>query len=411
MLQNLWYLRIAIGCFLLSMCSGIGMLPLSLYMTPVMRDLEISAANFSLAFTMLSLGCLLMATYSSKLLNRFSLRRLMQGSGLVFGGSYVLFSVSSSTVMLSCSGMLLGFGIMLAVNLIPPIIITRWYKNKQGVILGCVAAATGFASAIFSPLIAAAIQSFGWRTSACITGVVLFSITLCVSLFLFQERPEDVGVIAYGSTENTEIIPKAKEMDYINIKGNTTFWMILVAVMLIGISNQSVMTQVSTMIIAKNHSLEFSAWCVSVYAVAGMINNIFTGVLIDRFNFRIACIYCGISFIIACVIMLSTDTVVGMVLFSLLAGIWHTMSQMYGVLAITNSFGADAVASMNSYAQMTLAIGCMIGPMISSLLYGQNGSYTIPLICFIVFVIITMMISWNLQQKQNNNKTNMEGML
>ncbi|MGM9526377.1 MAG: CynX/NimT family MFS transporter, partial [Peptococcaceae bacterium] len=376
----------------------IGMLPLSLYMTPVMETLEIRAGSFSLLFTILSLGCTITALTATKLFQRYGIERILKAGGICYGIGYLLFARANSLPVLYGSGFLMGIGIILAVTLIPQILVTNWFVRWRGAILGVVAASTGLASAVCSPVIAKLINSCGWRFAASGTGFLLIVIFLTVGVFLVREKPEQAGLTAFGAGDEQAVTAEKDRITEQNtakaVPHNAViFWSILICYFLIGFSNQSVMTQMSAMIIDKGFSLEISAIGVSLYAIAGMLNNVVTGLISDRWGFKWGCVYCGAGFTAACFCMTAMDTCAAVLAFSFLAGMWHTMSQMYGVMAVTAVFGAEAVLHLNGYAQTALAIGCMAGPAFTGYVYTALGSYAFTYIIFIALACIAVSVT------------------
>jgi MFS family permease len=80
--------------------------------------------------------------------------------------------------------------------------LTNWFAKKRGLVLGLgqMGGGLSFSYSIFAEFF---ISHLGWRLAYVALSVILLGILLPLYLFVFRYRPEEKGLIAYGTTEST----------------------------------------------------------------------------------------------------------------------------------------------------------------------------------------------------------------
>jgi MFS family permease len=104
-------------------------------------------------------------------------------------------------------GVIAGVGLGGLAMVLAATIANRWFAKSRGLVTGALMAATATGQLIFLPILAAAAEHFGWRSATWIVGgAAAFSIVPV--LLLIRDRPEDMGLIAYGATQETIVAPR-----------------------------------------------------------------------------------------------------------------------------------------------------------------------------------------------------------
>jgi predicted MFS family arabinose efflux permease len=80
------------------------------------------------------------------------------------------------------------------------IVANRWFVARRGLVVGILGAAWATGQLVFLPLLAALVDAFGWRAASfAVAGVCALLIPVVAAVL--RDRPEDVGLLPYGSTE------------------------------------------------------------------------------------------------------------------------------------------------------------------------------------------------------------------
>jgi MFS family permease len=81
------------------------------------------------------------------------------------------------------------------------IIANRWFARRRGLITGLLTASNASGQLIFLPLLAWIVTQWGWRYAAGTAAGVALVLVLPLVLLFIRDRPSDLGLAPYGSTE------------------------------------------------------------------------------------------------------------------------------------------------------------------------------------------------------------------
>jgi len=94
-------------------------------------------------------------------------------------------------------GVLVGTGTGGTSMVLAAVVATRWFDARRGLVLGALSAANATGQLVFLPMLAGLVERHGWRAAAfTVSGAAV--IVFVVVLVFMRDRPEDVGVRAYG---------------------------------------------------------------------------------------------------------------------------------------------------------------------------------------------------------------------
>jgi MFS family permease len=79
-------------------------------------------------------------------------------------------------------------------------IANRWFARRRGLITGLLTASNASGQLIFLPLLAWIVTQWGWRYAAG-TAAAVALVVLPIVLFFIRDRPSDLGLAPFGSTE------------------------------------------------------------------------------------------------------------------------------------------------------------------------------------------------------------------
>jgi len=96
-------------------------------------------------------------------------------------------------------GVMIGLGIGFIANVVAAIVATRWFVAKRGLVMGVLTSATAAGQLLFLPPLAIIAANFSWRAMALTLAVAVLGLIPLV-WGLMRNRPEDVGLKAYGET-------------------------------------------------------------------------------------------------------------------------------------------------------------------------------------------------------------------
>jgi MFS family permease len=81
------------------------------------------------------------------------------------------------------------------------LIANRWFVRRRGLVMGILTASNATGQLLFLPLLAWIVEHYGWRYAAGTAATVALVIVLPLALLFMRDRPADLGLAPFGTTE------------------------------------------------------------------------------------------------------------------------------------------------------------------------------------------------------------------
>jgi sugar phosphate permease len=174
---------------------------------PLEQEFAWSPATISLAIGVNLLLYGLIGPFAAALMDRWGVRRTM---ALALGVTAAAVALSPAMhhawQLILLWGVVVGAGTGVIGSFIAAYIAARWFKSRQGLVVGVLTAANAAGQLVFLPSLAALATDFGWRVmSVALAGTVIIFVPLVA--LLMRDRPGDLGLAPYGD----ESRPRAAE--------------------------------------------------------------------------------------------------------------------------------------------------------------------------------------------------------
>jgi MFS family permease len=149
----------------------------------------------------------LIGPFAASVMDRFGLRRVVLAALALLTVAVALTTQMHSRWQLTLLwGVLVGTGTGATSMVLAAIVATRWFEQRRGLVLGALSAANATGQLVFLPVLATMIERHGWRSAAFVVAGAAALVFLLVLLFM-RDRPEDVGLRAYGQTSDVGSAP------------------------------------------------------------------------------------------------------------------------------------------------------------------------------------------------------------
>ncbi|MDN5916951.1 MAG: MFS transporter [Pseudonocardia sp.] len=253
---------------------------------------SIGAISFALSVNLALFG--LTAPFAAALMERVGVRRVVSGAlVLVAVGSGLTVFMTSIWQLVLLWGVVVGLGTGSMAMALVATVVGRWFVARRGLVSGVLTAATATGQLIFLPLIAAIVQSDGWRPAALtISGAAL--VVVPVVLLMLRDRPSDAGVLPYGGTAEDVVAPVRSGVAAMAVRalGSAvrvpTFWLLVGGFFVCGATTAG-LVQSHFVPAAHDHGMPATA-AASLLAVVGifdLVGTICSGWLTDRYDPRV----------------------------------------------------------------------------------------------------------------------------
>lgn len=199
----------AVTFFTLLAASGFRSTP-SVLIQPLQEEFGWSKATISTAVSINIVLFGLAGPFAAALMGRFGLRRVVTSAlVLISTGALLTVPMTQPWQLYLTWGVMVGIGSGCMATVLAATVATRWFAERQGVVMGALTAATAAGQLVFLPVLSRMAVNRGWQSVSVIIALCALVAAPLVAVFL-RDRPEDVGLRRYGAGE-TDVPPRPIE--------------------------------------------------------------------------------------------------------------------------------------------------------------------------------------------------------
>jgi len=239
------------------------------------------------------------------------------------------------------------------------------------------------------------ITQFGWRDAyaAFGCGVLLVSVPI-VATFL-KERPENMGLSPDGATQVRSAAPgdySDQGLSWHEARRSRTFWLMVSAFSLAGATVHAGVIHMSAMLTDRGLSVQAAAMAVSLIGVALLVGRLGAGYLMDRFfaPYVAVCFFGGVA--IGFVLLLASRTVEGTLVGAFLIGLGFGAEGDIVAYMTSRYFGLRSFGEIAGYTYAAFVLAGGLGPLLMGAGFDSTGSYTLPLVVFLIAVVVAVVL-------------------
>ena len=188
--------------FLVLLASAAFRSSVGLLIVPFEEDFGWSRSAISLAVSINLVFYGVTAPFAAALMERFGIRNIAAlALALIALGTGLTIFMTQAWQLAVLWGVLVGLGTGSTALVFGALVANRWFVKHRGLVMGVLGAAWATGSLVFLPLFSNVIGSFGWRYAS--FGIAVMCIALIPLVWVvIRDRPKDVGLRPYGSTED-----------------------------------------------------------------------------------------------------------------------------------------------------------------------------------------------------------------
>jgi sugar phosphate permease len=293
---------VAGATFLVLICAAAFRSTPSVLMVPLQHEYGWDRATIALAVSINLILYGLSGPFAAALMQRFGIKQVMAVALLLVAagaGLTTLMRVPWQFDLLW--GVTVGAATGATASVLAATVANRWFVRGRGLVMGLLSASTATGQIAFLPLLAFLVTVSGWR-AASLTVAAGALVLVPVVVLLMKNRPEDVGLRAYGATA-TDAVPRpagnpvAVSLSGLRLAaGSGSFWLLAGSFFICGASTNGL---IGTHLIpaAMDHGMS-EVTAASLLATVGFFDifgTVFSGWLTDRWNSRrLLCWYYGL---------------------------------------------------------------------------------------------------------------------
>ena len=347
-----WFVLIGV-LLMMGLCRGGINSGMGLFFQPISADMHIGVGEVAMMSSISALITMFWSPFAGRLLDKFDIRIITVVAVAIQAGCFAALSLVDAVWGFYALAGIMAFGSVFATQLVGPMMINRWFKDKNGLAMGIMMSFVAICSAVLSPVVASIIASNGWRTSkqALKTPTFWFFFIFMVLL---------TGTLAFAS-----IVP--------------------------------------TLAIEAGFDTVTSGFAMTAYMIGTAIAAVVFGTISDKLGpLKATMVACACGFI-ALLGLIFFRTNLYMFFGSLFFyGCLSATLGVIGPLVLGTLFGQKEFGSIYGIVMMATGIGSMILIPAYGFIYDATGSFTPALImifCFIVVCLISMIMAFKTGKK------------
>lgn len=395
MKKNYHWLIAAVLLLQLFLIGGIYNNLSNLFIIPVTESLEIARSKFALAVSMKGLAAFVSTFISGSLLQRYGFRKMVIFFMITSGIGLAVLAISDN-VMTLCLGMaLLGIGDGICLKAGPPQVIRHWFHKHQGLVLGCVSAATGLGGSALCMVFSGLIEGVGWQgTFWC--SAAMYAVITVLLFAVIRNRPEELGRKPYGEGQydhktKGKVTQKWAGYSWEQLRRRPAFYLLIGGSVIACLC----MYTLSGTIVPHLRGIGFSN-DLAVSLQSGMLlllagTKLGFGALSDRIGGKRITLIC-MGFIVASLaIMAVTKNTYAVIAAAVLLAFGMPLTILVPPLLVPDLFGYRGQTMAVGILMSTASIASMVASPISNAVFDKLGTYT-PVYAVAALTLVGMMV-------------------
>ena len=356
-----------------------------LLIVPLENDFHWSRATISFAVGVNILLYGLIGPFAAAMMDSFGVRRIMLGGLALLGAGVVLTPLmQQSWQLVVLWGLLVGSGSGVMANVLAATIAARWFTARRGLVLGLLLSSSAAGQLLFLPLLAAIISTYGWRAMVLFLAAVPLLLLIPVAK-LVHNRPEDIGVRAYGEDPGTPAAAPAKAGNPIRVAfaglgtglRSRDFWLLAGSFFVCGASTSGL---IGTHLIAactdKGMTEVAAASMLGMMAAFNFVGATGSGWLSDRVDNRVLlAVYYSLRGLSLVLLPFAFDSFYMLGLFVIFYGLDWIATVPPTVRLTANAFGKENTGLMFGWISAVHQLGGAAAAYVGGLMRVGLGSY------------------------------------
>ena len=382
-----WYL-VAV-CFIINfIVFGISVNTFTVYVKPIVTDMDWTRAQFSFGLTLASLAMAVVAPFVGRLIDKTGARIAMAIGISTVGFCTVMLSKAAILGQFYLLYMISGMG-QAAATLIPiSLVISNWFELKRGRALGIVMTGTGLGAMVMVPVTSWIVVNWGWRTSYFVMGLVILSmVPLC--LIFIRTRPADLGLKPDGGLvfETETVIIKGFSLNEAVKTGS--FWFISAMMFLFGLIGMGLTLHLMPYLTDIGHKEITAGMIISVVSAMTVVGKVGMGVIADRWGLRkVLMLTCGLI-IIGILLLMRAETLKIALIFASIYGLAIGVPLLINPALTAFSFGLKHYGTIFGILSLFNIFGAGIGATLTGAIFDSAGSYMPAFWAYILLVAVS----------------------
>ena len=189
-------------CFISMIGFGLIVNTIGLFFGPISQEFHVGRASVALMTTLQNAAAAISLLFAGKVMKKVNLRWLLTACFSIIAISMLTLAAAHSLTHVYIAWIIIGICQPIAITLSIPVLLSNWFNQKLGTVMGISLGLSAFGGTIFNPIIADIITKFGWRGGFIAEGLLIGLILMPLAASI-RPNPDEKHP-AYGTTTKSE---------------------------------------------------------------------------------------------------------------------------------------------------------------------------------------------------------------
>jgi sugar phosphate permease len=319
------------------------------------------------------------------LIDRFGPQWVIRGGVVMFGTGFILLSYVDSLLAFYGAFIVTALGASLCGFFPLQVALTHWFERYRARALSSMSVGMALGG-LALPIVAWALTTWGWRTTAFTSGIIMIVVCLPLS-FVIRHRPEDMGQVMDGiglhsgdpgSDGEKERKENIRDFTASEALRTPAFWLLSLGhgfalFVVLGVNTHAI-THMKEGLGYTIESASFAIMLQTVAQLAGLGLGAWIG---DRFDKRILSAFCMLGHMSGMLFLTYATGPAMIVAYAVLHGTaWGLRGPLMQAIR-ADYFGRRAIGMITGLSLTIAVVGQTGGPLIAGILADVTGNYRV----------------------------------
>lgn len=352
------------------------------YVVTLQAQFGWSKTAFSAAYAIQQAESGLLGPFQGWLIDRWGPRAIIRVGVLTLGVGFMLFSQVNSLAMFYVTFLIMSIGMSLGGFMSITTALVNWFERRRTTALAVMQTGSAIGG-LLVPLVAWSLTSYGWRTTAFASGVLVIAAGLPLAQVI-RHSPERYGLLPDGVVRGevaSDVVDASLDAPVAGFTPREAlrtraFWLLSIghAMAMFVVASVSVHL-VPHLTEDLGFTLAGAAGIVSVMTGSMMVGNLAGGFLGDRFSKRLISTVAACGHIAAMLTFAYASVLGAVVIGAVLQGAAHGVRGVQMMPIRADYFGRQYFATIMGFSSLVMMPAMMIGPVVIGLLADRYGEY------------------------------------
>ena len=352
------------------------------YLAVLIQEKGWSKTSVSAASAMMSVESAIIGPVLGWFLDRFGSRGVIRIGVIMFGIGFMLLSQIETLTQFYAAVIVIAIGSSMAGYFPLNVGIIQWFEKKRARALSSVGLGLALGG-MFVPFVALSIQSYGWRATAFVCGVVVILLGFPLAS-IFRRRPEDFGLTvdglgaARGAVDVSAPPEATNEPEFTARQALRTksFWLLSAGHGVALIAVTAVNTHaINHMRISLGYTISQAAVYITIMTAFQVVGVLIGGWLGDKLRKNRMSAVCMLMHMAGLLLLTYALGPVMLIGFAVLHGLAWGVRGPFMQAIRADYFGRKSIGMILGLSALLTAVGQVLGPLLAGIMGDATGNY------------------------------------